>query len=98
MAFRHTRAGEIGDLGAHLPINGGRFARARFIKQRRVETFLKVTPFDIKDGRAAELQGLGDLIRVMTTVQQIEHAGAGLGASQSSSATENSFQRTEVVG
>lgn len=83
MACGRIRASKSSDLGAHHRIDVGRSARARLIKKGCVKAIFEVASLDIEDGGGTDLQGLGDLIRVVATMQEVEDAGAGLGTSRS---------------
>jgi hypothetical protein len=88
MSFRGTRASKSGDLGTHLPVDGGRSAWTVFIEQRRVEPFFEVAPFYIEDSSTADLQSLSNLIRVVATMQEVEYTGASLSPSRSRSSPQ----------
>jgi len=97
MASRSIRASQGRDLGALGAVAGRRFARARLIKKRRVKTFIKVTPLDVKDGGRADEQSLSDAVWMLTAMQEIKHAGARLRASFGRATAQNGFQRTELI-
>ena len=69
MANWRIRASQGSDLGALGAVDGRWFARARFIGKRRFKPFIEVAPFDVEDGGATDLQGFGDAIWMLATMQ-----------------------------
>jgi hypothetical protein len=83
MSLRSLAASKGSNLGALRAQKLRRSARAGFIEESSVETRFAVVPFDTKDGGSTEVESCSNIIRVMSSMQQVKDARPCVSASAS---------------
>jgi len=89
------RTGQRGDLGALRAINLDGTSATRLVKQGGVESAAQVPPLDVEDGLLRDLEGGGNLFRMLAATQEVKDAGPGLRSGRRFAACANGCQRAE---
>jgi len=70
VAFRGGRAGQCSNLGPRYAVDAGGLAGAWLVMQGCGESFAEVAALDVEDGRHADRERRGRLVRRLTAMQQ----------------------------
>jgi len=87
------RTGERSNLGALRAVNLDGASGARLVKQGGIETAAQVPPLDVEDGLLRDLEGGGNLFRMLAAMQEVKDAGTCLRSGSRGTACDSGCQR-----
>jgi len=67
------------------------------VEQGGVKACAQVTPLDVEDGLERDLQEQGNLVWVLSAMQEVENTSAGLHSGSRRPATDDGCQRAKFV-
>jgi len=97
MSLGRSGTSERRNLGALCTINPDRSSSAWLIEQGGVKACAQITPLDVEDGLERNLQRGGNGCRVLTAMQEVKDASAGLRSGSRRPAFADGCQRAKLV-
>ena len=92
-----SRASQGGNLGSLRAVNADGTTTARLVKEGGLESIAEIAALDVEDGLERDVQGGRDGLRMLTAVQEVKNASAGLRSGSRRPAGDDGCQRAQFV-